>query len=300
MASGVTRSSVGGIDMQWFGRIALLLALTVSGSTRAGPVKDEMIAHPDKSGAQIEYFVRKPAGTGPWPTVIFLHGYQSTFSNPGGRAFVDWGVLDRYAKKGYLAVSVSLPGFGHSAGPQDLAGLYTQHAVQAVLATLVAAHQADLDNVVIEGISLGAITGALIAAHDPDIAGLVLISGLYDLPAFFAHAQSAAALSVKASAVQLTGGSDAALHSRSALFVASNIKADTLILNGAKDDRTDAKQAVRFAAAITAHGGRARAHIFPEFGHAIPFQAREAEIEKFIEATIGVRTRDQRIAPIAQ
>jgi dipeptidyl aminopeptidase/acylaminoacyl peptidase len=273
--------------MHWFGRLALIASLSVTGWMPATSANAEIITHPDKLGAQIEYFMRKPTGTGPWPTMIFLHGHQPVLFRVGGKAFVDWGVLDRFAKKGYLSVSVSLPGFGGSSGPADFAGPFTQHAVEAVLARLVAEHQSTLNKVVIEGISLGAVTGALIATQDEHIAGVVLISGLYDLPTFLAHPKSAAAMSVKAAAIQQTGGGDQALRLRSALFLASRIKAKTLILNGGKDDRTDANQALLFANAINASGGHARAHVYPQFGHAIPVQARDAEVDAFVDATLG-------------
>ena len=64
------------------------------------------------------------------------------------------------------------------------------------------------------------------------------------------------------------------------------IRAATLILNGAQDDRTDPDQAIRFAAAIEAAEGRARARIYPEFGHAIPVRARDAEVNRFIDETL--------------
>jgi dipeptidyl aminopeptidase/acylaminoacyl peptidase len=259
--------------MRRFGRLGLLVGFAMTGCMPVKSIGTEILGHPDKQGAQIEYFIRKPDGVGPWPTIIFLHGHQSFPNRLGGRAFVEWGVLDRFAKRGYLAVSVSLPGFGGSSGPADFAGPFTQHAVEAVLAKLETEKQAAPNRVLIEGISLGAVTAALTASHNKHIAGLVLISGLYDLPTFLARPKSAGAMSVKAAAIAQTGGGDGALRSRSALFLASKISANTLILNGGKDDRTDADQASLFAGAINASGGRARPHIYPQFGHAIPIQA---------------------------
>ena len=272
--------------MHWSSRIALILVLSLTSCAEPARAQAEAVVHPDKAGAEIEYFVRKPSGAGPWPTLIFLHGYQRPPARPGGRAFVDWGVLDRFSNEGYLAVSVSLPGYGGSTGPEDFAGPFTQHSVEAVLAKLEAEGQADPDKVLIQGVSLGAVTGALVAVHNPRIAGLVLISGLYDLPSFFAHPKSAGAGQVKSALIQQTGGGDEALRSRSALLFASDIKAATLILNGAKDDRTDPDQARRLAEAIKAHGGQAQVHIYPGFGHEIPVKARDAEITAFINRTL--------------
>jgi dipeptidyl aminopeptidase/acylaminoacyl peptidase len=114
----------------------------------------------------------------------------------------------------------------------------------------------------------------------------VLISGLYDLPSFFERPKSARARWVKAVAAAQTGGKLEALQSRSVLGKASQIRASTLILNGALDDRTDADQARRLGAAIKSGRGRAIVHIYPDFGHEIPVRARDAEITDFIDATL--------------
>ena len=244
------------------------------------------IPHPDEPRAGIEYFIERPEGSGPWPTVVFLHGHQNGSRRVGGRAFVDWGVLKRFAQLGYLSVSISLPGFGGSQGNEDFAGPFTQKAVTAVIEKLKTDGQASRQKILIQGISLGAVTAALVAADDQTLAGLVLISGLYDLPAFFRQPKSAAAASIKAVATAQTGGSEEALRARSALFVASRIRASTLIMNGGDDDRTDPDQATRFSEAINAGSGKASVHIFPGVGHEIPISLRDNEITAFIAATL--------------
>lgn len=155
-----------------------------------------------------------------------------------------------------------------------------------MVAKLSADGQAVPDKVLIQGVSLGAVTGALVAAENPRIAGLVLISGLYDLPSFFAAPKSAGAAQVKSALVRQTGGGSEALRSRSALFSGRRIKASTLILNGAKDDRTDPDQARRLAGEIGAGGEQAQVRIYPEFGHEIPVKARQAETDAFIDTAL--------------
>jgi len=266
--------------------LVLIVFLALAGCARPVDAGAEAVLHPDRAGAKIEYFLRRPKGAGPWPTLVFLHGHQPLLSRSGGRAFVTWGVLDRVAKQGYLAVSVSLPGYGGSSGPQDFAGPFSQHAVEAVLAKIESEGLAAPDKILIQGVSLGAVTGAFVAAHRPRLAGLVLISGLYDLPAFLAHPKTSGAEEIKAAIMRQTDGSEAALRLRSAIRVAASINASTLILNGAKDDRTDPDQAVRLAAMIKKHGGKAEVRVYPEFGHEIPVKAREAEIDAFIARTL--------------
>jgi dipeptidyl aminopeptidase/acylaminoacyl peptidase len=273
--------------MTWVHRFLFVFALLVAGCGRAEPVDGFRIPHPDSRGTNIEYFVAQPTGAGPWPTLVFLHGHQRAGRQIGGRAFVDWGVLDRYAARGYLAVSVSLPGYGGSGGPSDFAGPFTQNGVSAVIGKLVADQSAMPDKVLIQGTSLGAVTAALIGARDDRIAGLVLISGLYDLPTYFATATSSGALSVKASLNAQTGGGREALQARSVLLRATQIKAKTLILNGAKDDRTDPTQATILAATINAAGGQATVRIYPDVGHEIPIVLRQAEVDEFIHEVLG-------------
>jgi len=119
--------------------------------------------------------------------------------------------------------------------------------------------------------------------HDSTIAGLVLISGLYDFPAFLDEPRTAAAAAIRSTVIAQTGGSRGALAQRSALLRAPAIKARTLILNGARDDRTDSGQATPLAEAINGAGGRAQVHIYPEFGHEIPFSTREPLVSTFID-----------------
>lgn len=260
--------------------VALLTATCVPrGNARAEGL---IVPHPDDSSRKVEYFIEQPSGAGPWPAVVFVHGHQES-SRRGGKDFVKWGVLDRFAKRGYLAVAISQPGYGDSSGPADFCGTFTQRAVLGVIEKLKSEGLLIRNRIVIEGISRGAIVASLVAAHDPSIAGIVLISGLYDLNDFVENAKSAAAALIARSIKDETGGGAAALQARSALNFVRKIKASALIINGARDDRTDATQARRLAGEMSAHGGKARAIIYPAYGHQIPVDIRDKEIDPFIE-----------------
>jgi dipeptidyl aminopeptidase/acylaminoacyl peptidase len=217
---------------------------------------------------------------------VFLHGHQDRPS-AGGKDFVNWGVLDQFAARGYLAVSISQPGYGNSDGPADFCGPFSQHAVAAVISKLRAEGYVKDNQILIEGISRGALVAGMVATHDPSIRGIILISGLYDLQEYANHAKSTMAVSIIDAMKKETGGGENALKNRSLLNYAQDIKATALILNGAKDDRTDPDQARRLASAINAHGGHARAIIYPEYGHQIPVNVRNKDVDPFIEQILN-------------
>jgi dipeptidyl aminopeptidase/acylaminoacyl peptidase len=271
--------------MRSSGVLAAVVSLGLSLSFGCGDARADaqFIQHPDDTSRKVEFFLKKPAGSGPWPAVIFLHGHQEG-SRPGGQDFVRWGVLDQFAGRGYLAVAVSQPGYGNSTGPADFCGPLTQHAVSGVIAKLRADGYVSPGRVVIEGISRGALVAGLIAASDPSVAGIVLISGLYDLPRFVADPNSSPTrTSIVNSMREETGGKEDALRARSVLDHAAKIKASALILNGERDERTDPAQARRLAEEITRHGGNARAVIYPGVGHQIPVGVRNRDIDPFID-----------------
>lgn len=162
--------------------VAAITGVLLSSCGRGSAAEGLSIPHPDDPAKQVEYFLEKPSGEGPWPTIILLHGHQEG-ARPGGKSFAEWGVLQQLAARGYLAVAVSQPGYGNSDGPPDFCGAYTQHAVSAVIAQLRKEALAAPQKLLIQGVSRGALTAGLIAAHDPSVSGLVLISGVYDLPA---------------------------------------------------------------------------------------------------------------------
>lgn len=264
---------------------ALVLAATGLYAPKAFAAKRLLMPDPDSPAKRVGYFLQKPAGSGPWPIIVFLHGWQPSPS-PGGKGFAQWGVLDKYAKRGYLAVSVSLPGFGGSAGPHDFSGPFTVDAVIGVLNRLEKEGLASPHRIVVEGISLGALVAGLAGARDHSIAGLVLISGVYGLKQYVEKPESAEAKLIINGIDQETGGSDRALMERSVLDYAQDTKAATLITNGAKDRRTEPSQARELARAINADGGHARVIIYPNYGHHIPVSIRNKVVNPFIQRTL--------------
>jgi dipeptidyl aminopeptidase/acylaminoacyl peptidase len=269
--------------------LALLCALTalLCACQQGKAATSLRIQHPDDSTKQVEYFLERPAGNAPWPTVVLLHGHQES-KRVGGKDFVDWGALQKLAGRGYLAVAISQPGYGQSTGPADFSGVVTQHTVTAVISKLRADGLASPKKLVIQGISRGALTAGLVAAQDSSVSGVVLISGVYDLPAYVAgSAESRVRKGIVESMMLESGGATESLVARSILHRASDIKADVLVLNGANDDRTDPNQALLLADKITRAGGNARAIIYRDVGHQIPVELRNKDIDTFTERVLA-------------
>src|SRR5215471_6014370 len=72
---------VPGSGVSFAGVLAGLLMFPGCGVARA---EAQLIQHPDDSSKRVEFFLKKPAGAGPWPAVIFLHGHQEG-GRPGER-----------------------------------------------------------------------------------------------------------------------------------------------------------------------------------------------------------------------
>lgn len=180
--------------------------------------------------------------------------------------------FDRMVNDGYVVAAISQPGYGESDGPPDYCGPFTQEAVVAVLRELRGRPFVDPKRVALEGGSRGAVVAGIVAARDPSLAALVLISGPYDLNHQYAELVRTNALPGirQFIEVETAGASESALRERSVLAVADKIQTPTLILNGQEDDRTDPVKALDLANGLKGRGVFAKVVIYPNVGHMIP------------------------------
>jgi dipeptidyl aminopeptidase/acylaminoacyl peptidase len=267
---------------------ASMIALALLGCTHRPPTGEraatrELIVDGTRS---IETFWMKPDGAGPFPAVVFLHGHQQPGPERiGGRAFVDWHVLADFASAGLVAVAVSQPGYGGSDGPPDYCGPATQSAVRAVLQNLRARPFVDGKRIALQGISRGAVVASMVAAQDPKLAGVVLLSGIYDLRALYERDKNSG--SMQTFTQEVPGASAADFAARSALLHVGEIKVPTLILSGGKDPIAPPEQASAFAKALLAAGVEVELRTFPAAGHQIPALERAPIIIAFLHKHLG-------------
>lgn len=246
------------------------------------------LPHPQKATAKVEYFWARPKAEGRYPVVIFIHGFQNGEKTIGGKDMVEYGVLAQKTAKGFVAVSVSQPGFGGSDGPRDYCGPYTQDAVQAVIREIRKWKFVDPDKVALYGVSRGAMVASMVTTKDPRIAAAVLVSGSFDLEKLDRmlreRGKSDPIVASIAENIKIeTGGSTQAFRDRSALYHAKSIRTPTLIINGAKDDRADMDVSTEFSKRLSENGVYSKLVIFTEYGHAVPVNERNKEIDPFLD-----------------
>jgi dipeptidyl aminopeptidase/acylaminoacyl peptidase len=241
------------------------------------PIERELLPHPRDKTKAVELFWAKPEGNGPFPAILFIHGYQDP-PRPGGAVFARAGRLGLMAKRGYVAAAMSQPGFGNSSGPPDFCGPFTQRAALVALDFLRQQAFVKPGKVALFGYSRGAIVAAMVATQDPSLAAVVLGAGVYD---FFTWSPTFPGIAWNIAGE--AGTSPEAYLARSAIYHAEKIKAPVLLLHGGADERIPAQQARAFAEKLRAVGVVYRLKIFPRAPHGIPIDEQWHEVEPFLE-----------------
>ncbi len=272
----------------WLGCLVVSLAAC---KQKNYELKDGLLARSLDRGRKVEYvYVEPSTGSAPWPVLLYLHGRQDRGKRIGGRAFYEWGVLQSAAQKGYLALAVSLPGYGKSDGPPDFAGPDSQQAVADVIREL-RRRPAEIasDRIVVYGVGIGAVAAARIGHTVAGLAGLILVSGSYDLAKSHAEWKSSVDPDARAiaQAYELEAGLSALGFRERSVLDDPQIRAPLLAFNGGKDPFTNPVQTEELVRKLKLKGVDARAVIYPQTGHHVPVDARDLEIEPFLRHVLG-------------
>jgi dipeptidyl aminopeptidase/acylaminoacyl peptidase len=249
---------------------------------RAGWVfRRELLPHSQDSNKKVELFWTQPAGDGPYPAVLLIHGHQEQVRN-GGEALVRAGRLGIIASQGYVAAALSQPGYGHSDGPPDYCGPFTQEAVLVAVDFLRRQPLVNPAKVALYGYSRGAIVASMVATRDAKLAAVVLGAGAYDFVSWY----PTGIRGIDANIRQEAGTSAEAFRARSAIDHADKIKTPVLLLHGAWDERIPVRQTEAFAEKLKAHGVAVKLKIFPHATHRIPIAEQYQEIYPFLEQSL--------------
>jgi dipeptidyl aminopeptidase/acylaminoacyl peptidase len=183
------------------------------------------------------------------------------------------------ASRGYVAAALSQPGYGHSDGPPDFCGPFTQEAVLVAIDFLRNQPFVHPNKVALYGYSRGAIVASMVATKDPKLAAVVLGAGAYD----FFRWYPTPLRGIDANIEREAGTSAEAFRARSAIYHVDTIKAPILLLHGAQDERVPVQQAEAFADKLQTNSIAVKVKIFPNARHSIPIDEQYREIYSFLE-----------------
>ncbi len=159
-----------------------------------------------------------------YPAILLLHGADAR-AQRFRRAMLD------HVQDGFILMSISLPGFGESTGPEDFAGPKSVQATLGAIRYLSASEKIRKDGIFVYGIGQGASTAALAAARSVKISGLILENGFYDLEKTLPLLTQKQKSRIRA----LLGGTPAqknhAYRERSPIRVAGKVKTAVLLLH---------------------------------------------------------------------
>lgn len=232
---------------------------------------------------QIEYYLLKPIGEGPFPIMFLLHGYQPPENSPGGKQLVDYGYLNRFEKLGMVAVSISMPGYGQSTGKRDFGGMASQRAIIAMIDYFKTLPFVDDTRMGIYGCSRGAQLAGMVSSQYPGMSLQILDSGFYDLVRFGADAP-AYLDRIKDSLIEEGANTQEELIARTPVYHTATTNASTLILQGEFDDRKQLPAAQRLHDQLLKRGVASQLIVYEGECHDLP-------VDKWVEIISFVRER---------
>lgn len=226
-----------------------------------------------------EALIIRPAGKGPFPGVVFIHGHASD----------SWKSLwfgYQLTQFGFACLLPTQRGYGFSqGGTPDFCGPATVQAVLDGIALFREKAFVDSRRIGIWGISRGATVAGLTASIKPrTFRALVLQSGTYDLEMYVSGRGSS---EIKATIINEIGKSKYALRIRSLLPETKRLSCPILILHGEQDERVPADQARALDARLNELKKEHRTVLVPGAGHFITQSTFAAYTIPFLKAALS-------------
>ncbi|MEP6463860.1 MAG: prolyl oligopeptidase family serine peptidase [Frankiaceae bacterium] len=270
------------------------------GASRSSVEVDEL-ARPElrrlrsADGLELTGWLYRPAGPGPWPTMIHLHGGPEAQERPVYNSLFQTLVAAGIA---VFAPNVrGSSGFGRSfRNADDLAGRYGAVTdVAACAEYLVKTGTAEPHRLGCMGRSYGGYLTLLSLVEYPELFAVgVDISGMSNFDSFFAHTESW----IAAAAVSKYGHPrhDAPLlRDLSPIHRIDRLTAPLLIVHGAGDTNVPVEEAEQVVAALAVRGAEHRYLLFHDEGHELLATVNRVA---FVQATVAwVREHLQALEP---
>jgi dipeptidyl aminopeptidase/acylaminoacyl peptidase len=233
------------------------------------------------SGSNAEAYLTRPAGPGPFPLMILLHGH--TFESFGGAESVVPEAEAFASDLCYAGLAVSLPGYGATEVPPGTDAKITLNVVLDGVSLVKKLPWIDSKRFYLYGFSRGAFFAALLANRLEGIEGVVLHSGAYDLNRFYQETFWFRSM------LNPSGEPNPKLIS--ILPEVPTWHAPTLVLHGEKDALVSVEQANLLRDSLEAAKKPFRFVLYPNNGHRLPVEDVRKKVTAFLEETSGSACR---------
>ena len=197
-----------------------------------------------------------------YPALLLLHGADA-------RAHRFRRVMLDHVQDNLFIMSISLPGFGASTGPEDFAGPRSVDAVLGAIHFLKTRGNVRKDGIFIYGIGQGATAAVLAAAKSKIISGLILENGFYELEKTYTLVSRKMKNKISAVLGEAPGSKKGAYRERSPALQADKIRTPILLLHS-QDAPYPIRSAKDFLKTLRDNGGTAELEIIKTQG---PFES---------------------------
>ena len=233
------------------------------------------------SGSNAEAYLTRPAGPGPFPLMILLHGH--TLGSLGAETVVP--EAEAFASGlCYAGLAVSLPGYGETEVRPGTDPKITLTVVLDAVSLIKNLPSIDPKRFYLYGFSRGAFFTSLLANRIEGIQGIVLHSGAYDLKRFYQETPWFRSM------LNPSGEENPKLVS--ILPEVSTWYAPTLVLHGGKDSLVSVQQANLLRDSLEAAQKPYRFVLYPDNGHRLPVEDVRKITTAFLEENSGSACRN--------
>jgi dipeptidyl aminopeptidase/acylaminoacyl peptidase len=248
----------------------------------AGTVEPHELVVPTRDGGQVHGWVVEPAGPGPHPTLLLIHG--GPFAQFTGSLFDEAQV---YAGAGY-AVVMGNPrgsaGYGqeHGRSIRHRLGTIDMTDVLDLLEGALEAHPTlDGGRLGIMGGSYGGYLTAWTIAHDARFAGAIVERGFLDPELFIGTSDIGTYF-----AQQYTGSDPALRVTQSPQAVVDQVRTPTLVIHSEDDLRCPLSQAQRYHLGLVEAGVETELLVFPGENHELSRSGRPRHRQQRFDAIL--------------